>query len=174
MAGDVHHAPLRLVIVSAEPVGGIVEGEKAAGVRHILPPRKVGPFVDRPVPELVLAVARHHVAGILGLRPLVRMRRGRGPELEGLPVVGGVDEDVVAAHVAPPREDGDADEPAHPVDRLRLPDPDRPAPVAFCTIRWSTGMNPEGRCPCGKFHSIPPEIQAPVMLIRPGLIVRCQ
>jgi hypothetical protein len=35
-------------------------------------------------------------------------------------------------------------------------------------------MKPEGRWPCGKFHSMPPEIQAPVMLIRPGLIDGCQ
>ena len=47
-------------------------------------------------------------------------------------------------------------------------------PSAFRTMRCSTGMKPEGRCPSGKFHSMPPEIHAPVMLMSPGFTVFCQ
>ena len=126
---DVHQPALRLVVVGAEPVVLALPREEARRVRDVLPPRQVHAVVDRPAPELVLAVARHEVTGVLGLRELVRVSRRGRPELERMALVGRVDEDVVAGEVAPPACERDPDQPAHPVDGLGLADPDGGAAV---------------------------------------------
>ena len=129
VVGHVYRPPLSAMVIGPEPVVGALVGEEAAGVLDVLPPAEVDAVVDRPVPELRLPVAGDDVAGVLGLGPLVGVGGGGGPELEGHPVVRGVDEDVVAADAAPSGLEGHAHQPAGVVDGLGLPHPHRGAAV---------------------------------------------